>query len=95
MLKMLVLGSPTLETIGEAREGKNSRAMERMQLTWSIRMVVLGPLYFLTSKVASYSSHEDFSSPKYPLKALSPHGHCVGLQIGANAETDCDTINRR
>lgn len=55
-----------------------------------MRMVVLGPLYFFTSKVASYSSHVDLSSPKYPLKALSPHGHCVGLQMGANAETDCN-----
>lgn len=26
--------------------------------------------------------------PRYPLKAFFPHGHCIGLQIGANAETD-------
>jgi hypothetical protein len=44
-------------------------------------------LYDFKSSVASHSLPAS-TEPRYPLKALSPHGQLIGLQIGAKAETD-------
>lgn len=40
--------------------------------------------------MSSQASHSLPAStdPRYPLKALTPHGQLTGLQIGANADTD-------
>lgn len=41
------------------------------------------------------TSHVDLSEPRYPEKAFCPQGHCIGLQMGANADTACRTQTTR
>lgn len=35
------------------------------------------------------TSQVDLSEPRYPEKAFCPQGHCMGLQMGAKADTAC------
>lgn len=56
--------------------------------TTSIKISNSGPFHFFTSSVESYSAQSVLYSPKYPLKAFSPHGQLLGLAMGAYAETD-------
>lgn len=58
---------------------------QKPHVPWSIRTLLSGPSYFLASSVASYSAPAS-TDPRYPLKALCPHGQWVGLQMGAKAE---------
>lgn len=70
-----------------------SRAMKRgggeKEHTTSIRTSKFPPFLRFTNSVASCSFHFAWSSsPKYPPNAFCPHWQLIGLQIGANAETD-------
>lgn len=60
-----------------------------MQGTWSTRISKGGPLYFFASSVASHSFQVALLSdpPRYPEKAFFPHGHKMGLLMGAKADT--------
>lgn len=40
------------------------------------------------------TSHVDLSEPRYPEKAFCPQGHCMGLQMGAKADTACRRHSR-
>jgi len=40
-------------------------------------------------QVPALTSHLLTSDPRYPPRAFFPHWHCIGLQIGEKADTDC------
>lgn len=43
----------------------------------------------MVTNFSALTSHVDLSGPRYPEKAFCPQGHCIGLQMGANADTAC------
>lgn len=40
-----------------------------------------------SAECSTLTSHVDLSEPRYPENAFCPQGHCIGLQMGENADT--------
>lgn len=83
----VVAGSLTKSSVLLERNKKKSYGKD--ERTTSMRISNGPPFHFLINSVASCSFHFScWSSPKYPLNAFCPQGQLIGLQMGANAETD-------